>query len=174
MYPNLQNPLDLTVATTAEHFYKFQYYLSAVPTIYTSIPVDGTPTLSSPDSAWRRLRYHNLVFTNQYAVTENGRAVGKRHVPGVFFEFDIEPILLLIRHQRQGFLRLLLRLVNVLSGVLVAGGWLYQLFGTADSPLTRALVPAAVARRLGLACRSSGSAGERGVLDGKGVFKHDD
>lgn len=174
LYPNLRNPLDLTVATTAEHFYKFQYYLSVVPTIYTTVPAQEIPTLSSPPSAWRRLRSHDLVFTNQYAVTENGRAVGERHVPGVFFKFDIEPILLLIRHQRQGFLRLLIRLINVLSGVLVAGGWLYQLFGTANSPLVRALVPAAVARRLGLARRAGGSAGERGVLDGKGGFGHDD
>ena len=48
-------------------------------------------------------------------------------VPGVFFKFDIEPILLTIREERGGFIALLVRIVNVVSGVLVGGGWCYQL-----------------------------------------------
>ena len=35
-YPSLTNPLDNTVATTETNFYKYQYYLSVVPTIYTT------------------------------------------------------------------------------------------------------------------------------------------
>lgn len=50
-------------------------------------------------------------------------------MPGVFFKFDIEPILLTIRAERDSFLRALIRIVNVISGVLVGGGWCYQLFG---------------------------------------------
>ena len=50
-------------------------------------------------------------------------------VPGIFFKFDIEPILLTIREERTGFTALVVRIVNVVSGVLVGGGWCYQLLG---------------------------------------------
>ena len=53
----------------------------------------------------------------------------ERAVPGIFFKFDIEPILLTVRAERDGFLRALVRIVNVVSGVLVGGGWCYQLLG---------------------------------------------
>ena len=52
-------------------------------------------------------------------------------VPGIFFKFDIEPILLTIREERGGFIALLVRIVNVVSGVLVGGGWCYQLMSWA-------------------------------------------
>ncbi|KAI9835059.1 MAG: hypothetical protein M1819_002611 [Sarea resinae] len=106
-YPSLLNPLDRTLATTPNHFYKFQYYLSVVPTIYK--------------------RSSKTISTNQYAVTEQSYMVGERQIPGIFFKFDIEPILLTISEERGGFLSLLMRIVNVVSGVLVAGGWCYQL-----------------------------------------------
>lgn len=47
-------------------------------------------------------------------------------MPGVFFKYDIEPLLLVVNEQRGGFIALLVRLVNVVSGVLVAGTWLLQ------------------------------------------------
>jgi hypothetical protein len=59
-------------------------------------------------------------------VTEQSRQVPETTVPGVFFKYDIEPILLVINEERGGFLALLVRLVNVISGVLVAGTWLWQ------------------------------------------------
>lgn len=50
-------------------------------------------------------------------------------MPGIFFKFDIEPILLTVRAERDSILKVLVRIVNVISGVLVGGGWCYQLFG---------------------------------------------
>jgi len=67
------------------------------------------------------------VHTNQYAVTEQSHLVGENYVPGIFVKYDIEPILLLVSEEWGGLLGLVIRLVNVVSGVLVAGGWLYQL-----------------------------------------------
>lgn len=58
-------------------------------------------------------------------------------MPGIFFKFDIEPILLTIREERGGFMALLVRVVNVVSGVLVGGGWCYQLFGWGREVLGR-------------------------------------
>ncbi|TKA73455.1 hypothetical protein B0A49_08079 [Cryomyces minteri] len=138
-YPSLTNPLDNTLATTDSHFFKYQYYLSVVPTIYTTdasalTAADYVPSTKSPasssDAANTQQGYllsPSTVFTNQYAVTEQSHVVGESQVPGVFVKFDIEPILLTIAEEWGGLLALLVRLVNVVSGVLVAGGWCYQL-----------------------------------------------
>lgn len=122
LYPSLLNPLDKTYATTSENFFKYQYYCSVVPTIYTRSPI---PSPGSPST----------IFTNQYAVTSQSHSVPERSVPGIFFKFDIEPILLTIREERGGFMAMVVRVVNVISGVLVGGGWCYQLAGWAREVL---------------------------------------
>ncbi|KAK3722477.1 hypothetical protein LTR37_002469 [Vermiconidia calcicola] len=135
-YPSLVNPLDQTAATTDSHFYKYQYYLSVVPTIYTTdskalrridkyseSPSSGSDGLDQHPKRYSR----NTVFTNQYAVTEQSHPVGENQVPGVFVKFDIEPVLLTIAEEWSSVPALFIRLVNVVSGVLVAGGWLFQL-----------------------------------------------
>jgi hypothetical protein len=136
-YPSLTNPLDNTFATTESHFQKFQYYLSVVPTVYTTNPAAlrryTDKYHSSPSSGEDELRQHrlrgakNTVFTNQYAVTEQSHPVPENSVPGVFVKFDIEPILLTIAEEWSSVPSLFVRLVNVVSGVLVAGGWLYAM-----------------------------------------------
>jgi hypothetical protein len=115
-YPSILNPLDHTIATTTEHFNRFQYYLSVVPTVYTrSEKPDPRPS-------------KNTILTNQYAVTTSSGPVPEHQIPGIFFKFDIEPILLTISETRGGVLALLVRIVNVVSGILVGGGWCYQLW----------------------------------------------
>jgi hypothetical protein len=58
-------------------------------------------------------------------------------VPGIFFKYNIEPILLVVSQERTSLLALLVRLVNVASGVLVAGGWVFQLSSWAVEVLGR-------------------------------------
>jgi hypothetical protein len=118
-YPSLFNPLDRTVSTTPNHFHKFQYFLSVVPTVYT---VDSSTPYSS-----------RTVYTNQYAVTEQSHIVGERQVPGIFFKYDIEPMLLTVEESRDSFLRFVVKVVNVFSGVLVAGHWGFTLTEWASS-----------------------------------------
>lgn len=60
-------------------------------------------------------------------MTEQSFAVGERAVPGIFFKYDIEPMLLSVEEKRSGFLRLLVKIVNIFSGVLVAGHWGFTL-----------------------------------------------
>ncbi|KAF2153828.1 DUF1692-domain-containing protein [Myriangium duriaei CBS 260.36] len=141
-YPSLTNPLDNTYATTPDHFHKFQYYLSVVPTIYTTDPAGiarlrPATSLGSSDEAlkaelhasWlkRAAASRNTVFTNQYAVTEQSHVVPENAIPGVFVKYDMEPILLTIAEEWDTPLALLVRLVNVVSGILVAGGWAFQM-----------------------------------------------
>ena len=53
--------------------------------------------------------------------------VPENNVPGVFVKFDIEPIMLTIAEEWSSLPALAIRLVNVISGVLVAGGWCFQI-----------------------------------------------
>ncbi|KAI4273891.1 MAG: hypothetical protein LQ337_004303, partial [Flavoplaca oasis] len=115
LYPSLLNPLDRTYATTDSHFYKFQYYLSVVPTIYTRSPSPPPPTTHKPHDTPLPPDYStsNTIITNQYAATSQSHAVNERTIPGIFFKFDIEPILLTVREERMSFLWLIVRVVNV-------------------------------------------------------------
>ncbi|ORY14423.1 endoplasmic reticulum vesicle transporter-domain-containing protein [Clohesyomyces aquaticus] len=132
LYPSLVNPLDDTITTTDAHFYKYQYYVSIVPTIYTD-DASLLPLLESvnnkPDHPAKAVFHSShAIKTNQYAVTSQSHAVGENYVPGIFVKFDIEPITLTIAEEWGGILGLVVRLVNVVSGVMVAGGWAWQLF----------------------------------------------
>lgn len=111
-YPSLVNPLDRTVNVATSHYHKFQYFMSIVPTVYT---VGHSHAASS------------TIFTNQYAVTEQSHEIHERLVPGIFFKYDIEPILLTIEESRDGVLTFLVKVINILSGVLVAGHWGFTL-----------------------------------------------
>lgn len=106
-YPSLVNPLDRTVNIAQHHFHKFQYYVSVVPTRYTV----GSSSIA----------------TNQYAVTEQSKVVSEYMVPGIFVKYDIEPIVLSVNENRDGFFKFAFKLINVLSGVLVAGHWGFTL-----------------------------------------------
>ncbi|KAF3760601.1 DUF1692-domain-containing protein [Cryphonectria parasitica EP155] len=112
-YPSLENPLDRTVNIAANHFHKFQYFMSIVPTIYSVGP-------ASPYNA-------DTLFTNQYAVTEQSHEVSENIFPGVFFKYDIEPILLQIEESRDSFVVFIVKVINILSGALVAGHWGFTL-----------------------------------------------
>lgn len=113
-YPSLVNPLDLTVSATPYNVHKFQYFLSVVPTIYT---VTSTNIFGLPSQ--------KTIQTNQYAVTSEERLITQRErtVPGIFFKYDIEPLMLAVEERRDSLMSFILKVVNVLSGVLVAGHW---------------------------------------------------
>ncbi|PGH34562.1 hypothetical protein GX50_02645 [[Emmonsia] crescens] len=129
-YSTLLNPLDKTISTTPVNFYKYQYYMSIVPTIYTRAGVVDPYSQALPDpSTITNSQRKNTIFTNQYAVTSRSRELPNTqyHVPGIFFKYNIEPILLVVSEERGSLLALLVRLVNVMAGVVVAGGWLFQI-----------------------------------------------
>ncbi|KAJ5924325.1 COPII-coated vesicle protein (Erv41) [Penicillium verhagenii] len=129
-YPSLMNPLDKTIAETDKHYYKYQYFLSVVPTLYTKGRSALDKYTRNPTSATARSG-RNTVFTNQYAATSQSEEMPETPllVPGIFFKYNIEPILLLVSEERGGFLALVIRVINTISGVLVTGGWIYQISG---------------------------------------------
>lgn len=110
-YPSLLNPLDKTTSSTSENFQKYQYFLSIVPTVY------------SIDVSYNK----RIVITNQYAVTDQSQVVDSHSIPGIFFKYDIEPMLLIIVERQDDFFQFLIKAVNIFSGVLVAGHWGFTL-----------------------------------------------
>ncbi|XDG04141.1 hypothetical protein ABKA04_003756 [Annulohypoxylon sp. FPYF3050] len=114
-YPSLVNPLDRTINLATANFHKFQYFMSVVPTVYSVKRGSG----SAPAE--------RTIFTNQYAVTEQSKEVNERLVPGLFFKYDIEPILLHVEERRDSLLTFGVKVVNILSGVLVACHWGFTL-----------------------------------------------
>ncbi|RAL02049.1 putative COPII-coated vesicle protein [Aspergillus ibericus CBS 121593] len=155
-YPTLLNPLDKTIASTELHYYKYQYFLSVVPTIYSKGSHALDTYANAPPSQLTHRNNKNLVFTNQYAATSQGSQLPESpmFVPGIFFKYNIEPVLLMISEERTSFLSLLIRLVNTVSGVMVTGGWVYQISGWVGD----------------LVNRKRGRGKSEGVLTGK----HDD
>lgn len=142
LYPSLLNPLDHTLARTKDHFNRFQYYLSIVPTVYTRSRNPTLPSSSDPE-AQLAARSRDTIITNQYAVTQSSQEVPENVIPGIFFKYEIEPILLMVSETRDNLLYLIVRIVNVISGIMVGGGWIYQLWGwgkenLADSARRRA------------------------------------
>lgn len=119
-YPKLVNPLDETHSIATNNFQSFQYFLSVVRTHY-----------KSSSTGYR-------VDTNQYAVTEQKRTpeTSGGQPPGLFFKYDFEPLALTITDTRMPFTQWLVRLVNVIGGMVVTTGWLYKL---SEGPLTRFL-----------------------------------
>lgn len=97
----------------------FQYFISIVPTTYKSSTTSRT------------------IVTNQYAVNElqQDRA-GKLHPPGLFFKYDIEPIALFITDTRLPFSQFLMRLVNIIGGLVFCTSLAYRFY---DKTLTKAL-----------------------------------
>jgi hypothetical protein len=87
----------------------------------------------------KRKKPKNTILTNQYSATSQSHRIPEHpyNVPGIFFKYNIEPILLLVSEERGSFLALLVRLVNVTSGVIVTGGWLFQLSGWASEVMNR-------------------------------------
>ena len=49
-------------------------------------------------------------------------------IPGIFFKFDIEPVSLSITDSRTPLLGFIVRMVNIVGGVMVSGGWIYGLW----------------------------------------------
>ncbi|KAK9458384.1 endoplasmic reticulum vesicle transporter-domain-containing protein [Dipodascopsis uninucleata] len=109
-YPKLNNPLDGVAAIIDTNMFRYQYYISVVPTTYRSYSL------------------RRIVETNQYAVTEEPlRLVNPHRPPGIFFKYDIEPISVLVTERRIQFLQFLIRLVNVIGGVVVCTGWFFPI-----------------------------------------------
>lgn len=99
-YPSMLNPLDQTLKVTkAGH--SVAYFLSIVPTVYEVFGL--------------------TLDTNQYTVTEAEKDTrGTSLIPGIFFEYDFDPIQITISGNRMPFFAWLCRVINIIGGIVFA------------------------------------------------------
>ncbi|GMM33888.1 Erv41 protein [Saccharomycopsis crataegensis] len=109
-YPFLQNPLDFTARTTNANIQNYQYFLSAVPTLYKRLGVE--------------------IDTYQYASTEEEKSFDNPGLgmPGIFFKYDFEAIKLIVEDKRISFTAFVVRLVTICGGLIICFGWAYRGF----------------------------------------------
>lgn len=99
-FPDIAQPLDYSFEIAKEPYTAFQYYLHVVPTTYIA-------PRSKP------------LETNQYSVTHYTHVYKNPHegIPGIFFKFDLDPMLLSIHQRTTSLAALLIRCVGVIGGV---------------------------------------------------------
>jgi len=121
---SLQMIVPLIADLSDSDLYRFQYFLSVVPTVYVT------------DDCGRK-----IIETNQYAVTEQSHpSAGHmgQEVPGIFFKYDVEPLQLTIFHSHMSTYRFLIRLVAIVGGVAICTEWAYKGFEHLTNKIDRA------------------------------------
>ncbi|CAL8104741.1 unnamed protein product [Calicophoron daubneyi] len=113
-YPGQVNPLDGVTMVVVEPARMFSYYLKLVPTIYTHYD-------SKADS-------DTVVQTNQYSVTWHSRGTPlsgeSQGIPGLFFSYEISPILVNIVQENRSFLHFLTNTCAIVGGVFTVASLL--------------------------------------------------
>jgi len=110
-FPGIVNPLD-NVSKSGSSSNMYQYFIKVVPTIYESGP-------------------NKVLNTNQFSVTEHERpvdanALGGHGIPGVFFMYDLSPIMVKMSHKDKS-------LAHFLTGVCAIIGGIYTVASLFDS-----------------------------------------
>lgn len=106
-YPYMVNPLDATAKVTRENLQSYQYFMSIVPTVYKKLGIE--------------------IHTNQYALTQQARVYQyAKGIPGIFFKYDFEPILMRVEESRIPFIQFVVKLTTILGGIMVITSWFYR------------------------------------------------
>jgi len=118
LFPGVVNPLDSvnkTLDQTGLAGGLYQYFIKVVPTVYQG------------------LDDQMVIKTNQYSVTEHFRALSKSHeghgsgLPGVFFMYDISPIMVKFTEHTRSFPHFLTGICAIIGGVFTVAGLLDSL-----------------------------------------------
>lgn len=105
-YPGALNPLDDVSKVVTSGSALYQYFIKVVPTVYEY-------------ASGKNIR------TNQYSVTQHIRnrdSPNSSVIPGVFFMFDLSPIMMSIKEERKSFLHFLTSLCAIIGGVITVSG----------------------------------------------------
>ncbi|KAJ1552032.1 Endoplasmic reticulum-Golgi intermediate compartment protein 3, partial [Nowakowskiella sp. JEL0078] len=121
---NFKNPLDGANKHTTDPYYMYQYFLKVVGTKYTFLN-------------------KTTIYTNQYSATEherdltpkNGYSVGG--LPGVFFNFEISPMLVTMKEYKRPFTNFLTNICAIVGGIFTVAGILDSFIYTAEKTLSR-------------------------------------
>jgi len=108
-FPGIINPLDGVMKANEKEkdgAGMYQYFVKVVPTIYESL--NG-----------------NTLSTNQFSVTEHFKSLGgesSHGLPGVFFMYELSPIMVQFREQRKSFAHFLTGVCAIIGGVFTVAG----------------------------------------------------
>ena len=112
--PGVLNPLDASYQITKERSQQFQYYVQVVPTKFRTL--------------------HNSLSTNQYSVRERNRTIdhrgGSHGMAGIFFKYDMSPMMVEVHEQRKPFWQFLIRLSGIVGGIFATSGMLNSFVGS--------------------------------------------
>jgi len=105
-FPGVVNPLDGVYKAVEDGAAMCLYYVKVVPTTYSYISGD-------------------TVNTNQFSVTEHQRKVENKPgqgLPGVFFFYDLSPIMVRFTEHRRSLSHFLTQLCAIIGGVFTVAG----------------------------------------------------
>ena len=112
--PGALNPLDSAHKVVTDRNHQFQYYMQVVPTKFRTL--------------------HNYLSTNQYSVRERNRTIdhrgGSHGMAGIFFKYDISPLMVEVREVRRPFWQFMVRLSGIVGGIFATSGMLNALVGS--------------------------------------------
>jgi len=126
-----RNPLDEHMARTSQAQYMFQYFLKVVSTQFRTL--DGQVVNSHQYSV---THFERDLKTGMAGSTNEGLQIqhGVNGLPGVFFSYEISPILVAHRETRQSFAHFLTSTCAIVGGVLTVASILDSaLFATQRS-----------------------------------------
>jgi len=108
------NPLDGDLVVADKNLMMYQYYIKIIPTI--NIALNG-----------------KVTKTNQYSVTQRIREInhgaGSHGVSGVFFKYELSPIMVRISEHHRPYWQLLIRLCGIIGGIFATSGMLHDFIG---------------------------------------------
>ena len=106
-FPGFKSPLDGQVRILQDTHGMYQYYIKVVPTKY------------------KKYNDVNEIESNQYAVTEHLRHLSPgsgRGLPGVYFYYELSPVLAVFEETRGTFLRFITSVCAILGGLFTVMG----------------------------------------------------
>lgn len=127
-YPGMDNPLDGHleldggVGDQEGGNSMYQYFVKIVPTHYWKS--NGT-----------------VLKTNQYSVTKHKRSIkltiAENGLPGVFFIYDINPMMIQLREGRKSFLHFLTGVCAIVGGIFTVAGMIDALIYQSNKALQK-------------------------------------
>lgn len=119
-FPDIVNPLDSHRSSKTEGPAMTQYFIKVVPTRYNYL--NGT-----------------VLETNQFSVTTHERIItpGSQGLPGVFFTYEISPMLVIYTQRTKSILHFLTGVCAIIGGIFTVAGMFDSFVYSAERTLKR-------------------------------------
>lgn len=119
-FPDIINPLDDLDRNDRDEPIMYQYFVKVVPTRYNYL--NGTE-----------------LDTNQFSVTQHEKLItpNSQGLPGVFFQYDISPMLVIYTQTHKSFLHFLTGVCAIVGGIFTVAGLFDSFIYSAERTLKK-------------------------------------